>query len=114
MSVVTVEEVRLHLRQTQTADDNLLQLLIDGAEDEAKQYLDRDELPRRDDACVCECESDSSLDPASNASDLAPVVRSAIFLMVQAMYDGLTGDEMEQVRVVAFSMLRPYRCRWGV
>lgn len=113
MSVVTVASVKRHLRQTQSADDVLLQDLINGAEDEAKQYLDRDELPRRDDPIQPECQSDSTLDAASDVDDLAPAVRSGIFLLVQAMYEGQTAAEMDATRGVAFGMMRCYR-RMGV
>ncbi len=114
MSVVTIAEVKAMLRVTQNSDDGLIQQLIDGAEDEMKLYLDRDELPRQDDACACETESDSTLDPASDTDDIAPVVRTGIFLLVQALYEGVGPAEMEQTRNVAFGMARPYRCRMGV
>lgn len=112
MSVVTLTDVKRHLRQTHSADDLLLQQLIDGAEDEMKQYLDRDELPRLDDPCACECESDSSLDPASDSDDLAPTVRVAIFFLVQAAYEGAV-DDVPKLREAAFRMASTYRCRMG-
>jgi len=112
MSVVSLDDVKRHLRQTHNADDDLLRQLIAGAEDEMKQYLDRDELPRRDDPCACECESDSSLDAASDSDDLAPTVRVAIFFLVQASYDA-TPDENAKLREAAFRMAAPYRCRMG-
>ena len=114
MSVVTVPQVKLHLRITHSEDDDLLQHYIDAAEDELKQFLDRDELPRRDDACVDCGESDSTLNTASDSDDLAPLLRTVVFLLVQAMYEGVDGTEMEKVRQVALNMARPYRCRWGV
>lgn len=113
MSVVSLDQVKQHLRVIHTADDELLELLIAGAEDELKQYLDRDELPRKDDPCACECESDSSLDPASDSDDLAPTVRVAIFFLVQAAYDGTSADEVVKLRAAAFSMAALYRCRLG-
>lgn len=110
MSVVTVAEVKAMLRVTQSSDDPLLEMLIDGAEDEMKQYLGRGELPRRDDTGGTCCESDSDLNPASDASDIAPTVRDGIFLLVQAKYEGATAAEMEATRAVAFGMARSYRC----
>ena len=112
MSVVTVAQVKLHLRVFQSLDDTLIQLLLDGAEDEAKQYLDREELPRRDDGCA-DCHSDSSLDPASDSDDIAPTVRIGIFLLVQALYEGTNPDDMIRLREAAMAMMRPYRCRMG-
>lgn len=113
MSVVTIESVKRHLRLTHSSDDALLEQLIDGAEDEMKQFLDRDELPRRDDDCA-DCESDSTINAASDTDDIAPTVRTGIFLLVQALYEGATAAEMEQTRAVAFSLAKPYRCRMGV
>lgn len=113
MSIVTVAQVKLHLRQFQDLDNTLIQMLIDGAEDEAKLYLGRDELPRRDDPCAS-CESDSSLEPASDSDDIAPTVRSGIFCLVQAIYEGTNPDDMEKLREAGRSMMRPYRCRMGV
>ena len=114
MSVVTLAQVKRHLRVTHTGDDELIQNLLDAAEDELKQYLDRDEIPRQDDPCNGDCQSDSTLDPASDSDDIAPCLRTAVFLLVQAMYEGATPDEMGQARMVAWNMARPYRCRLGV
>lgn len=113
MSVVSVSDVKKHLRQFLSFDDALIQLLIDGAEDEIKRYLDRDELPRRDDACP-DCESDSTLDPASDSDDLAPSVRMAVFCFVQAMYEGTDPDEQMKLREAGRMMCASYRCRMGV
>jgi len=113
MSVVSIAAVKRFLRVTHTADDELIVQLTDGAEDEIKQYLDRNELPRRDDPCA-DCESDSTLNTASDSDDIAPTVRDAICLLVQALYEGADADEMEKVRQVAFAKARPYRCRIGV
>lgn len=112
MSVVTVAQVKLHLRQFLNADDALIGMLIDGAEDELKRYLDRDELPRRDDPCA-DCVSDSTADPASDSDDLAPGVRTAVFFIVQASYEGIAADERQRLRDTAFEMVRSYRCRMG-
>lgn len=113
MSVVTVDDVRQELRLSHGEDDALLQRLIDAAEDEAARYLGLDALPQRAAACP-DCTSEGTPEPVSDGADLAPAVRSGIFLLVQAMYDARTGDEMEKVREVAFKMMRPYRCNWGV
>lgn len=113
MSVVTVEQVKAFLAQFHSADDALIQMLLEGAEDEAKQYLGRNELPRRDDPCA-ECESDSTANPASDTGDLAPSIRNGIFCLVQALYAGTPPDEAAQYRSLALDMMRPYRCGWGV
>lgn len=113
MSVVLLAEVKANLRLTHNSDDALLQDHIDDAEDEALQYLDRDELPRRNDPIQPVGESDSTLNAASDADDIAPAVRGGIFLLVQAMYEGVDAAEMEAVRTVAFGKMRCYR-RMGV
>ena len=112
MSVVTVAQVKLHLRQFLNVDDTLIQLLLDGAEDEMKQYLDRDELPRADARCPS-CESDSDANPVSDSDSIAPTIRNAIFFLVQAAYDGTSADEVVKLRAAAFSMAALYRCRLG-
>lgn len=112
MSVVTVDQVKKHLRQFLPYDDELVQMLIDGAEDELKRYLDRDELPRRDDPCA-DCESDSSANAASDSDDVAPSVRMAVFCFVQAMYEGLSPQDQEALRAAGRSMCASYRCRMG-
>lgn len=113
MSVVTVAQVKQFLSQFHSANDELIQMLLDGAEDEAKQYLGRDELPRQDDPCA-DCTSDSTANPASDAGDIAPTVRNGIFCLVQAIYAGTPPDEAAQYRSLALDMMRPYRCGWGV
>src|SRR6185295_16283808 len=107
MSVVQLAEVKEWLDVTFSSDDAKIQALIDAAEDEVKFYLDRNELPRRDDPCRCECESDSTLNPASDTADLAPLVKQGIKLLVQTMYDQPEPLEMEQTRRVALQMMHP-------
>ena len=115
MSVIGLEQVKAFLDVTQDYDDVKIQMLIDAAEDEAKKYLDRgNKLPRPDDSCPDECESESTLNPASDSNDVAPSVRNAIFLLVQAMYDQPGPAEMEATRNLAFAVMRPYRCKLGV
>lgn len=113
MSVVTVAQVKEYLNQIHSLDDSKIQLLIDAAEDEAKRYLDRDELPRRDDP-FADCESDSTAPAASDSDDIAPSVRSAVIVLVQALYEGSDPDEIDKLRQCAFTIMRSYRDRMGV
>jgi hypothetical protein len=114
MSTVRLEQVKAFLDVTFDDDDEKIQMLIDSAEDETKKYLDRgDTLPRSGDPCP-ECVSESTLNPASDSSDIAPSVRNGIFLLVQAMYDQPGPSEMEATRQLAFGLMRPYRCKLGV
>jgi hypothetical protein len=113
MSIVKVEQIKAYLGVIHNSDDAKLQVLIDGAEDEALQFLDRDELPRARATAVDECDSNQP-EPVSDSDDLAPVVRMGIYLIVQAMYDGATADEMNKVRMAAEVKWFPYRQRLGV
>lgn len=114
MSTVSLEAVKAFLRTTHDEDDALLQDLIDGAEDEALQFLDRPSLPKRGDAAIDECDSNRVDDPASDSDDLAPVVRSGIYLIVQGMYEGKDAKEMQLVRMAAEVKWWPYRNQLGV
>lgn len=114
MSVVTIAEVKAYLNQIHSLDDVKIQYLIDAAEDEAKRFLDRDELPRRDDPFASECQSDSTADAASDSNDIAPSVRTAIMVLVQALYEGTEADEIEKLRYCALTIMRSYRGRMGV
>lgn len=118
MSVVTLATVKAWLRSTHDEDDALLQSLIDGAEEEAKVYLGLATLPRTSAPCPsCEPVSGepvSDMGPVSDSGDLSPMVKNGICALVQAAYDGGTADEVERMRQVAFGMLRPARCDWGV
>ena len=113
MSVVTVEQVKEYLNQIHSLDDAKIQLLIDAAEDEAKRFLDRNELPRKDDP-FADCRSDSTADTASDSDDLAPSVRTAVMVLVQALYEGNDPEEIDKLRQVAFAVMRSYRDRMGV
>lgn len=114
MSTVTIEQAKAWLRVTHASDDVLIQDLIDGAEDEALQYLDRPSLPKRGDTAVDECAStDSNTDPASDSDDLAPVVRTGILLIVQGNYEGATPADMERLRAAAEVKWHPYRNNLG-
>jgi hypothetical protein len=113
MSTVKLEQVKAYLDVIHNSDDLKLQGLIDGAEDEALQFLDRDSLPRRNVTGVDECDSNQP-EPVSDSDDLAPVVRMGIYLIVQAMYDGASADEMIKIRKAAETKWWPYRNGLGV
>lgn len=111
MSMIQVAQVRSYLRVLHTSDDALLQGLIDSAEDECLSYLDREELPRRGDYDEA-CDSNAP-DPVSDSDDLAPSIRAGCYLIIQAMYEGATADEIEKVRRVAEVKWHPYRDNLG-
>lgn len=113
MSVVTVAEVKAHLRVFINSDDALLQVLIDAAEDNLSRFMNREGLPRRDESCP-DCQSDSDVSPVSGSDDLAPAVRVAVYFLVQADYEGQSADEQDKLRAAAYEKAFPYRCRLGV
>ena len=112
MSVTSVAFVKRLMRVTHSADDVLLQELINSAEEEAIRYLGTDGLPRAGAECP-DCTSGGS-DPVSDSGDAPQGVLTGIALLVQALYEGVDAEEMEKVREQAFKHMRPWRCGFGV
>lgn len=100
MSVITIEEAKSFLDVIHNGDDEKLQLLLEGAEDEVKQYLNRTNLDEWEATA-----SSNGLIPAS--------VLIGILLLLQSNYQA-TPEEMEQLRKVAEMKLTPYRLEMGV
>lgn len=100
MSVITLEEAKSFLDVIHNGDDEKLQLLLEGAEDEVKQYLNRINLDEWEAAT-----SSNGFIPAS--------VLIGILLLLQSNYQA-TPEEMEQLRKVAEMKLTPYRLEMGV
>lgn len=108
MSDLTLTEVKAYLDVIHTADDAKLQLLLDAAEDEALQFMDRDDLTSWGECC-----SESISSETASELEMPASVRLGILILVQASYQA-TPDEQEQLRRVAETKLFPYRCRLGV
>lgn len=107
MSDLTLADVKKYLDVIHNADDDKLQLLLDAAEDEALQFLDRDNLTDWGPCCP---------EPKSEAVSEIPMpgsVRLGILILVQAAYQASPADAL-QLRTVAEQKLFPYRCRLGV
>jgi hypothetical protein len=100
MSAITLSEAKDFLDVIHSGDDAKLQLLLDGAEDEAQQYLNRADLE----------EWDSSVE---GADPMPASVKIGILLLLQSNYQA-TPEEMEQLRKVAEMKLTPYRLEMGV
>lgn len=101
MSIITLEIAKQYLDVIHNSDDAKLQRLLDGAEDEAAQYMNRslsDLLP----------EEVSS----ENPDDLPGSVLLGVMLLLQAVYQA-TPDDAEKLRKAAEVKLAPYRCGWG-
>lgn len=105
MSVIDLEKAKAYLGVIHNADDALLQELLDAAEDEALQYMDRDSFGE-----VCE---DCSSEPSSGAETMPASVRRGVYVLLQAAYQA-SPDEQRELRAVAETILAPYRCNLGV
>lgn len=112
MSTVKLVELKQYLDVTTDQSDAMLQQLLDGAEDEALQFLDRPALPVRGDTEVDECDSNDTT-PATE-SNVSPTVRAAIFLLAQGMFEAKDAAEMLIIRQAAEQKLMPYRNNLGV
>lgn len=112
MSVVTLEYVKRQLLVTHALADVRLQELIDDAESECVEYLDRDVLPRESDPP--DPLNTASIDPpASDADDLPRSIRRGILLIVQAQWEGKDADEMMKLRKAAEVLWHPFRAKLG-
>jgi len=104
VSTVSLCEVKDFLNVTHSLDDAKLQVLLDGAEDEALKFMNRTTFGE-----LCET---SSLFDADTATIPNSVVVGVYFL-TQAMYDA-TPEQMAQLRTAAERLLMPYRCEMGI
>lgn len=106
MSVIDLAVAKEYLDVIHNADDTKLQMLLDGAEDEAAQYMNRQGLS----GPWCEWEP---AEGASGIDTIPPSVVLGIMLLLQAAYQA-TPDDAEKLRRAAEIKLNPYRCGWGV
>jgi len=93
--MITLEQVKADLRVTHDEDDGLLEILLNGATDEALLYMNRAQLPTVDDVVVGS-------------------VYTAVFLLVRGMYDTTDPAQMTAIRQRAEVMLQPYRQDLGL
>jgi hypothetical protein len=116
VSVITLEQVKADLRVVHSGDDALLQIHLDAAEDEAKRFMDRTQLPTLPQDYPPEYDSDSEViseDVPSSEDPVAPSVYAAIFLLVRAKYEAASPAEIQQLRQCALDLLQPYRVGLG-
>lgn len=97
MSVLELAKVKSFLDVIHSADDAKLQMLLDGAEDEAAQFMNR--------ADVAEWESDYVF---SSDYLMPPGAMTGILLLVQAAYQA-NPDDADKLRKAAEIKLMPYR-----
>ncbi len=100
MSTITLSEAKGFLDVIHSSDDSKLQLLLDAAEDEARAFMNREDLIEWD----------------SNVSSTDPVpasIKIGVLLLLQANYQA-TPDDAEKLRKAAEVKLMPYRLDMGV
>ena len=97
MSVIELVTAKEYLDVIHSGDDAKLQRLLDGAEDEAAQYMGRDSL----------------FDLISDKSgELPAAVVTAVMLLLQAVHQA-PADDIPKYRSAAETKLAPYRIGWG-
>lgn len=117
MSVIPLASIKQALRVIHTADDALIQDLLDGAEAEAMRFTNRTQLPTLPVDYPPEFDSSSSEIPEdvpSSEDPIAPDVFTAVCLLVKADYEATTPDEIAGYRKAAETKLWPYRAMLGV
>lgn len=100
MSQITLSEAKGFLDVIHSADDAKLQLLLDAAEDEARAFMNRDDLIEWD----------------SNVSSTDPIpgsIKIGVLLLLQANYQA-SPDDADKLRKAAETKLMPYRLDLGV
>lgn len=102
--VVTVEDAKQWMRVFHSADDDLIRRILEGAEQEALDIMDRPDFSEW-------LEPSSESEPESEPS-VPAAVNTAIMLLAQASYEA-TPSDMEKLRLVAKFKLDPYRKNLG-
>ena len=100
MSAITLSEAKSFLDVIHSSDDAKLQLLLNSAEDEAQQFMNRDDL----------------IEWNTNISSTDPIpgsIKIGVLLLLQANYQA-TPDDAEKLRKAAEVKLMPYRLTMGV
>lgn len=111
MSQITVAEARAYLRVIGSADNDLLQMLIDGAEQEACRFLNRENLP----TLPLEYPAESSSEEVPSSEDpVVADVRVAVMHLVQSKYEATKPEDQAKLRGAAEVILMPYRTGLGV
>lgn len=104
MSIILLAEAKRYLDVIHNGDDDKLQSLLDGAEAEALNFMDRTSFGE-----LCPCDSNFE----SESEGMLPDVKTGVLVLLQAVYQASPADA-EQLRNVAETKLMPYRCRLGV
>jgi hypothetical protein len=107
MAGLTIDDVKSYLDVIHSADDGKLQLLLDAVLDEARNFMDRDNLTDWSDTLP-----EDVSEPVSEVA-MPNSVKLGVLILVQAAYQS-SPAEQAQLRDVAEIKLMPYRKRLGV
>lgn len=99
MSVIGLDEAKAFLNVIHDYDDAKLQLLLDSAEDEAAQFMNRVSI--------------ENIDHVDTDNIVPGSVRIGVMLLLQANYQATT-DDAYKLRAAAEVKLTPYRISMGV
>jgi hypothetical protein len=99
MSAIDLDDAKQFLDVIHDADDGKLQILLDAAEDEAMQYMNRSDL--------------IEFDSEQSSEGLPSSIKMGIFLLLQANYQA-SPDDIKKLREAAETKLNPYRLCIGV
>ena len=100
MSVITLSEAKSFLDVIHASDNSKIQLLLDAAEDEARVFMNRNDL----------------IEWNSNISTTDPVpasIKIGVLLLLQGNYQA-SPEDAEKLRRAAEVKLLPYRLLMGV
>ena len=112
MSVIDLQTAKGYLDVIHSADDAKLQLLLDAAEDEAAQFMNRATLDGPWRSPACEARSELPSEPASEPEGVPESVLLGVLLLLQAAYDA-GPDDIEKYRRAGEVKLAPYRLCMG-
>lgn len=104
---MTLDDIKRDLRVTHDDDDDLLLTLLESAQDQARRFIDQDELP------TIPVDSSSSSSSSIGSLEYPGSIRTALILLVRCLYDPADAKEIEATRKAAETMLMPYRSGLG-
>lgn len=112
MSLLLLNDAKAFLDVIHAADDGKLQVLLDGAEDEALRIMNRSKFGY---LCPHWLETPDGLERVEPLEEesMPPSVKVGVLLLLQADYQA-GPDDAEKLRKAAQIKLYPYRCDMGV
>jgi len=112
MSIVTAEQAKKHLRVDTDADDDLIQLYLNAAEDQASQFMNRKFYETQADI------DNAGVDAGDRPIVINDSIRAAILLTVGHLYsnreENITGTIVAELKMGVQHLLTPYRIKMGV